>query len=650
MDSAEEDGGGRLADAGWFVAASYIFAFLPWAVNAAVDHVDQRWSCIHGFRRQTALAIGVCCVAVYQLSAYALVQFFAEDWKEAMAASVVLIAASWPIAKLLRQWWALSASTDLGRALSGMPSLGCDAERDKENGYRSPGNSSPYFGDGCPGQGEEKVKEKVCWNPGISSQFFDSWEPCQGVCGVSLNAAWLQWGRMLRARKELVQGIILREPVCAKLFTGQGLAPFYDGRRCELALDIVRYQLRILVSSGLSIKEQKRSTMEQRWSKCSGCSWNWSLTPLTDFWVRFMGRKADANGLTRGLWLYENLMGQACPNERRGKLAHVLQLGLVAHVGVVVVQGFAPDKLDWVNLLAGPCEGDVSSSELRRPAFGHLKTPGLLLQEWFPTGELTWFEQEDFDQVFAKLPPKRSSLRRNGHLRWEDVTFMACSTIELHDFVEALLGTHILDLKDMIWKYIAGAFVANRCVHGEQATLRVAIEDLRHPYKAAVKRALINGDRANDNWQEIVSHCGQMADVVVEALRRKGRRGTHEVRMPDTLKSEEWRCELLEIKHGLDKTLRRLLPATYITQGSGQGLAISTATWPSIEDLSIRELAPGSGSGSTGGLSSAAGGAIAQGRFMASGSGSGHGLCAEAGDVSAERKPLAGGSGSGHNG
>eukprot|EP00803_Ostreobium_quekettii_P007686 evm.model.scf_240EXC.1 EVM.evm.TU.scf_240EXC.1 scf_240EXC:11088-11724(-) len=152
-----------LADNKWFVAASYIVAFLPWAVYGVIDHVDSQWRKIEDLRWKTGVAALLCHISILQLLTYSVVQFLAEDWKEAFAALVVLVAAWLPLSRVSRQGWLLKSSRDLGNVLHTLPSVGGYSFRDD---FR---------------RANDNDRERDSWSPGNSNKFFDNDDPGEGV-------------------------------------------------------------------------------------------------------------------------------------------------------------------------------------------------------------------------------------------------------------------------------------------------------------------------------------------------------------------------------------------------------------------------------------------------------------------------------------
>lgn len=144
------------ADEAYFVIPAYMLAFGPWIYYSAVDHVDSRWRLVCRLQGQTQLALLLCTVGVAVLAFYVAVQFLAGDWKEAMAALLVMGGTFFPIQRSLRQLWILKANATLERMISST------------------------FGR---------------WRPRNSHVFFDNDSPGEGVTDISLQA-WLRgaWG------------------------------------------------------------------------------------------------------------------------------------------------------------------------------------------------------------------------------------------------------------------------------------------------------------------------------------------------------------------------------------------------------------------------------------------------------------------------
>lgn len=141
-----------------FVVASYVVAFSPWVLYSSVDHVDGRWREVSTLSALTTKAAVTLCVSIVALVAYTAVQFAAEDWKEGMAAAIVLVASSWlPIVRVARQLWIVRASATLGRVICGVSD------------------------------------DSTLWNPRNSSKFYDNDGPGEGLTDISLIAWFREW-------------------------------------------------------------------------------------------------------------------------------------------------------------------------------------------------------------------------------------------------------------------------------------------------------------------------------------------------------------------------------------------------------------------------------------------------------------------------
>lgn len=192
-----------LADKWWFVVATYVVAFLPWAIYSAIDHVDGRWRGVSHLANQTFLAATTFTVSLITLTAYVVVQFVAGDWKEAMAAIVVLLASWLPLQRVCRQIWILRANKALGQVLSGI-----------------------------------STQPMTRWNPRNSNKFFDNDRPGEGVTDISLFAWWKEWRGFLAALKSLSSS------PCALGDAEFGLSRI-DHRN---AMAVVRFRLRMVTA------------------------------------------------------------------------------------------------------------------------------------------------------------------------------------------------------------------------------------------------------------------------------------------------------------------------------------------------------------------------------------------------------------------
>lgn len=141
-----------------FVLASYVVAFSPWVLYSSVDHVDGRWRELKTLSARTTKAAVTLCVSIVALVAYTAVQFAAEDWKEGMAAAIVLVASSWlPIVRVARQLWIVRASETLGQVVCGVSA------------------------------------DSMPWNPRNSSSFYDNDDPGDGLTDISLTSWFWDW-------------------------------------------------------------------------------------------------------------------------------------------------------------------------------------------------------------------------------------------------------------------------------------------------------------------------------------------------------------------------------------------------------------------------------------------------------------------------
>ena len=129
------------ADEAYFVIPAYVLAFGPWIYYSAIDHVDSRWRPISRLQGQTQLALLLCTVGVAVLAFYVTVQFLFRDWKEAMAALLVMGGTFFPIQRSLRQLWILKANAALERMI-------CSTF-----GTWQPRNSHMFFDNDSPGEG-----------------------------------------------------------------------------------------------------------------------------------------------------------------------------------------------------------------------------------------------------------------------------------------------------------------------------------------------------------------------------------------------------------------------------------------------------------------------------------------------------------------
>lgn len=140
----------------YFVVPVYIFAFVPWVYYAAVDHIDSRWKPVGDLWQTTILALVLFVMGEAVLIGYIVVQGLAGDWKEAMAAIVVVLGTFFPVQRVLRQLWVLRANYSLGQFLR------------------------TTFGQ---------------WEPGNNNSFFDNDNPGEGITDITL---WPGWGRLWR--------------------------------------------------------------------------------------------------------------------------------------------------------------------------------------------------------------------------------------------------------------------------------------------------------------------------------------------------------------------------------------------------------------------------------------------------------------------
>lgn len=186
-----------------FVAASYLIAFSPWVLYSSVDHVDGRWREVSALSTQTTKAAVTLFVSMCALVAYIAVQFAAKDWKEGMAAAVVLVASSWlPVVRVARQLWVVRASATLGRVLCGVSA------------------------------------ESIPWNPRNSSKFYDNDSPGEGMTDVSLGAWYKEWRSFRTGHKGL--------PTRAAALGDAGYEPSrsdYDN-----AMAVANYRLRMVTA------------------------------------------------------------------------------------------------------------------------------------------------------------------------------------------------------------------------------------------------------------------------------------------------------------------------------------------------------------------------------------------------------------------
>ena len=291
------------------MVASYVAAFPPWVVHVVVDHVGGRWRKVEDLRWNTTLAIWVCIASIAWLTIYSSVQFGAGDWKEAMTAVVVLVAAWQAWHRFSRQSWLVSASWSLGHVLNTLPHF---------VGFSAWDAHKPLDFDA-----------KGAWSSGNSYQLFDNDDPGEGGTNLSLVVAWLLRRQHVLAQKQLQNSSHCRWPLGDDFFPGREIPDLYDVGDCELAMDVVRLKLRIIAASDykrpnkilkliVAASDNPRQgtiTTLIRWRpRC-----NVDTLPVVVPQGTSGIAKTAENGLTRSLWLYENLTGQIWLSEERKK-------------------------------------------------------------------------------------------------------------------------------------------------------------------------------------------------------------------------------------------------------------------------------------------------------------------------------------------
>lgn len=278
-----------LSNNGWFVVTSYVVAFSPWAVYGAVDHVGGRWMYVSVLAGRTVLATATLFVSLFALTAYIVVQFAAEDWKEGMAAVVVLLATWLPIMRVSRQLWFVHASATLGRLLSGISTQ--LTPREPRNG------------------GKFSSAQLIPWKPRNSNKFFDNDRPGEGISDISLISWWKELREFREAQKSLSSS--------TRALGDVGYEP--SDSEYDRAMAVVRYRLRL-------------------------------VTAATRYHREFQHPMLGAdNGFKRLVWLFDNLVS----NREAMQMLLCLGLCVHSCLLLCGPDDMFESDLSWINWLQG---------------------------------------------------------------------------------------------------------------------------------------------------------------------------------------------------------------------------------------------------------------------------------------------------------
>jgi len=444
-------------DSGGYIILTYTLAIIPWVFINVFDHINKKWeptSVSHDnmtinidndnepdpfkntifqdsikklknkffrvyYKTWTHIVyfIGNLVSLIY----YTFINFQKGNYHESMATIAIIIAAFFPVNRVIRQMYIIRSESSLGHELT---YLCKKAEGNEEE--------------------KEKEKEKFKWYSNNNNSFFDNDNPGEGVTDISI-FRWvkeffsykLSKYQLYKLMKNTKENEIINEEIEEENDENQN-----DEEKNNYKQNYKKYFSTIDHSYKIAIYKMRLVTSR------AGYEMN-----------RDMRIKGADNGIIKMVWLYDNMI------YNKDIFTYIFQIGIFMHCLTQIINNHDKtltqeqvDNMEWLEWLKGKedkknnmewlewIKGKEDKKNLYEKQSEHLKGDNgnfkqdeghlrdcMLLQ---CNPYITAFPPEDYQEMYTRLPPYRAS---NGQYKWENIMYIISSTIELSILTENMI-------------------------------------------------------------------------------------------------------------------------------------------------------------------------------------------------------------------
>ena len=445
-------------DSGGYIILTYTLAIIPWVFINVFDHINKKWeptSVSHDnmtinidndnepdrskitifqdsikklknkffrvyYKTWTHILyfIGNLVSLIY----YTFINFQKGNYHESMATIVIIIAAFFPVNRVIRQMYIIRSESSLGHELTYLCKK-AEGNEEKE---------------------KEKEKEKFKWYSNNNNSFFDNDNPGEGVTDISI----FRW---------------VKEFCSYKLSKYQLYKLMKNTKENEIINDeIINYE----EENDENQNDEEKNNYKQNYKKYfSTIDHSYKIaiykmrlvTSRAGYEMnRDMRIKGADNGIIKMVWLYDNMI------YNKDIFTYIFQIGIFMHCLAQIINNYDKiltqeqvDNMEWLEWLKGKedkknlyekqsehLKGDNGNFKYDE---GHLRDCMLLQCNPY----ITAFPPEDYQEMYTRLPPCRAS---NGQYKWENIMYIISSTIELSILTENMIKQS--ESKDDFFSYI----------------------------------------------------------------------------------------------------------------------------------------------------------------------------------------------------
>lgn len=424
-------------DSGGYIILTYTLAIIPWVFINVFDHINKKWeptSVSHDnmiinidndnepdpskntifqdsikklknkfFRvyYKTWTHIVYFIGNLVSLILYTSINFQKGNYHESMATIAIIIAAFFPVNRVIRQMYIIRSESSLGDELT-------------------------YL---CK-KTEENKEKKFNWYSNNNSSFFDNDNPGEGVTDISI-FRWvkefcsykLSKYKLYKLMKNTKENQIINDEII-NYEKKNDEENNYDKQNYEKYFSTIDHSYKIAI--------YKMRLVTSR----AGYEMN-----------RDMRIKGADNGIIKMVWLYDNMI------YNKDIFTYIFQIGIFMHCLTQIVNNYSDEiltqgqvyNMEWLEWLRGKEEEilygkqqSINSEHLKGNSInfkyddGHLRDCMLLQCNPY----ITAFPPEDYQEMYTRLPPNRAS---NGQYKWENIMYIISSTIELSILTENMI-------------------------------------------------------------------------------------------------------------------------------------------------------------------------------------------------------------------
>ena len=452
-------------DSGGYIILTYTLAIIPWVFINVFDHINKKWeptSVSHDnmtinidndnepdrskntifqdsikklknkffrvyYKTWTHIVyfIGNLVSLIY----YTFINFQKGNYHESMATIVIIIAAFFPVNRVIRQMYIIRSESSLGHELTYLCKKAEGNEEKEEE------------------KEKEKEKEKFKWYSNNNNSFFDNDNPGEGVTDISI----FRW---------------VKEFCSYKLSKYQLYKLMKNTKENEIISDeIINYE----EENDENQNDEEKNNYKQNYKKYfSTIDHSYKIaiykmrlvTSRAGYEMnRDMRIKGADNGIIKMVWLYDNMI------YNKDIFTYIFQIGIFMHCLAQIINNHDKtltqeqvDNMEWLEWLKGKedkknniewlewIKGKEDKKKLYEKKSEHLKGDNgnfkqdeghlrdcMLLQ---CNPYITAFPPEDYQEMYTRLPPYRAS---NGQYKWENIMYIISSTIELSILTENMI-------------------------------------------------------------------------------------------------------------------------------------------------------------------------------------------------------------------